>query len=224
MSDQKSARRPVSAGQEPVLEFKISHKTRDQLIITFSQLCNMLQFKGQVPDAARERASEKINDTVLILLELSVENMPPPLLAVDSFEEFISNELMVCLPASTKYRMILHLAKIKDAVRFTSKFTEEAKLRLIEETKSILDCLVTLAEAEVTEQIGRQEELVASREQQVTEHQEELATERQEGLVPESGQEQPIKKEAEQIGSDVQNDTDQESVSSVEFLMVQPSR
>lgn len=134
--------------QEPTL--KLSHFTRDQLIMSLNKFSSILQSNQPIPADSKERLCKEIDEKMHLLTELSPFEIPQSGDASDQmvFEEKIRHELVVELTSDEILNVIGHLIKVKRAVRFETLATEEQKRKLVKENSSIIECFPKMSRKE----------------------------------------------------------------------------
>ena len=120
-------------------QLKLIYSVRDQLITGLVQLSTILQCNRPLPADEKQRTREKTKESVLLLMDLSPLEMPPP--AGDS--RWV-NQLTFELPGAERTRIVTHLMDIMDAVLSDRPISEETKSSLITENKRIIDQLLSL--------------------------------------------------------------------------------
>lgn len=158
------------------LDSVLSHSTRTKLFATLSDLFPIIQCGQAIPDDAKQRTREKIDESIRLLLELS------PFKATQSadsavLEERISGQILVRLSSEKQLNMIGHLMASQKIVLFGDQIiTDEIKLSLAAENKRILHQLLDLPCREQSDLVGARS--VQDREK---EHSDEPLTKKQKG-------------------------------------------
>lgn len=133
-------------------ELILSHSMRDRLFNTLTRLSTILQCNKPIPKDAKERIGQKINEAVLLLMNLSPSFKPPESAAhSDVFEETISDWLTIDISRPERTKIIDQLISIKDALG--SSITDEIRSSLIAGNGRII---VQLLNMQCKERYGRQ--------------------------------------------------------------------
>ena len=129
------------------LVLNMTHSTRGQLITNLYQLSTILQCNTAIPDDAKQRTCQKIDQSVLSLMALSpfeptasTNGDDPTIL----FEEKIFGQLTAKLSRAERSKAINHLVDLRDALLFDRLVTNETKHDLVAENKRIIDILLDL--------------------------------------------------------------------------------
>lgn len=135
-------------------ELVLSHSTRNQLIVTLNDLSAILQSTKSIPEDAKQRTRQKINDSMLVLLGISpfkpadqsTANSSPhnSSHSSDVFEEMLSDQLIVQVPEAEQSEILNHLMAIKEAVLSGDLSVGETKLNLMTENRRIIGYLLNL--------------------------------------------------------------------------------
>lgn len=134
-----------------MLVLNLNHSTRSQLINSLNDLSAILQCYEPIPEDAKQRTCTKIEETILLLVNLSPFEPTQSSCSADVFEKRISGQLIVQLPKAERSSIVAHLSDIKDVVLHDDKISREAKDSLVAENKRIIDKLLSLSRKDKNE-------------------------------------------------------------------------
>lgn len=128
---------------EPVLN--LSHSTRGQLITCLDMLSAVLQCNKPIPDDAKQRICQKIDESIRLLIELSPFKSVPSGEPSNVFEEMISGQLTVALSVAERMSAVGHLISARGAVQFgVLTANDQTKRCLLAENRKIVVQLMDL--------------------------------------------------------------------------------
>ena len=133
--------KPVNSRSADQPKLVLNYSTRSQLITTLNDLSTILECNEPIPKDAEERTCKKIEESIGLLVKLSLPKSTPFADHSVPFEERISARLTVELPVTEQLKMVAHLMDNRIAVQFDgtpSALTVEAKRSLISKNKQII--------------------------------------------------------------------------------------
>lgn len=122
----------------------LSHSSRHELISSLTNLSALLQSNKVIPEKVKARISEKIDDSMCLLVELSPFEPIRSTKDSEPFEEMVFNQLIVELTRAERSAIVDHLIDIRDAVQVGGLFSDEIKRDLVAESKRIINQLLEL--------------------------------------------------------------------------------
>lgn len=126
------------------LKLNLNHSTRKQLFTVLNDLSAILQYNQPIPADAKQRTSKKIDDLILVLVNLSPSGPSRSSDNSNMFEERIADQLTADLSRAERSRIVSHLIDLKDAILSSDLFTVETKRCLIDENKQMVVRLLDL--------------------------------------------------------------------------------
>lgn len=127
--------------QEMILH--LNYSIRDQLITTLNQLSAILQCKERpIPEDAKQRASEKIGQLILLLVNLPRSKPTPSAQDSGAFEERLFDRLTIELSTEDQKQLVSHLMSNQNALQF-DQFAD--LLNLVTANRLVIDKLLDLS-------------------------------------------------------------------------------
>ena len=128
----------------------LSYSKRHPLINSLSELTSILQCNTTIPDDAKQRTCQKIDQSMRLLVELSPFQ---PTASTDGddldalFEEKIFGQLTAKLSRAERSKAMNHLVDLRDAVLFDRLVSDKTKHNLMAENKRIINFLLDLLDS-----------------------------------------------------------------------------
>ena len=127
----------------------LSHSTRGQLITSLNQLSTILLSSKPMPKTAKDRICKKIDESILLLAELSPFKRTHSTDASHVYEDSVSGQLIVELSKSERLKIAGHLMAVRESVQFDCLVSAEIKRSLATENKRIVNQLINLLDEEL---------------------------------------------------------------------------
>ena len=147
---------PVQPGCQPAIDqpankeirdplksaLKMNFSTRNRLITNLNQVSAILQCKQPIPEDAKQRTRNKIDDAIRLLVDLSP--FEPTQDDSGEFEDLLTDQLNVELSREDRMRILIHLIEIKDVAEFDEKIADETKRSLTAKNRRIISQLLEI--------------------------------------------------------------------------------
>ena len=128
----------------------ITYSIRSHLITSLNDLSTIRQYRTAIPEDAKQRICQKIDQSILSLVDLSPFESTASTDSDDSamFEATILGQLTAKLSRAQRSKTVTHLIDLRDALLFDHLVTDETKHDLVKESKRIINLLLDLSDKE----------------------------------------------------------------------------